>query len=53
MHLVSAKNCYEFDHSLFTVEVDGDAKEFKTDIEYEQLVLLKHRISNKYLSFCS
>jgi uncharacterized beta-barrel protein YwiB (DUF1934 family) len=41
-----------FENYLFYVEIDsGGSSEFRTPIEFEQNILLRHKISNKYLSY--
>lgn len=42
-----------FENSLFLVEIDSGANEFRTPIEFEQQIILRHKISNKYLSYSS
>jgi hypothetical protein len=41
-----------FENYLFFVETDtGGSSEFKLPIEFEQGILLRHKVSNKYLSY--
>lgn len=42
-----------FENSLFFVEIDAGEHDFRTAIEFEQNILLRHRISNKYLSYAA
>lgn len=42
-----------FENSLFLVEIESGASEFRTPIEFEQQIILRHKISNKYLSYAS
>lgn len=42
-----------FENFLFCVEIEAGASEFRAPIEFEQQIILRHKISNKYLSYSS
>lgn len=50
MFLTSAVSEKDFENSLFYIELDDNNREFKSAIEFGQKVILRHKLSNKYLS---
>jgi hypothetical protein len=42
-----------FENYLFCVEIEAGVSDFRTPIEFEQPILLRHKVSNKYLAYSS